>query len=296
MQPIVSVIIVTFNAEAHIEQAVKSFLTQTFERKELVIIDGGSTDNTISIIGGFDQSLIKWISEPDKGIYDAMNKGIKMAKGEWLYFLGADDYFINNLVLEKVFERPYADIMYGDVYSVQLRRKYDGPTNSEKLLFSNLCHQSIFYKRVVFEKAGLYSLDFKLFSDWEFNIRCFFNKEIQTKYIDLVIAVYAEGGLSTLNTDIDFIRNFLFPLNLKYLNDSGISKLESIRFYDQWWRLIRSMRLRTNMDDAQKYSKSERIPMQIRAMISFQSKIPESLLWKGMFSKSFMLLSYVLKR
>lgn len=293
MQPIVSIIIVTFNAEAHIEQAIQSVLTQSFEEKELIIIDGGSTDSTLLKIKTFDQQLIRWISEPDKGIYDAMNKGIKMAKGDWLYFMGADDYFINNGILEKTLKAPKVDIIYGNVFSEQLKRKFDGPTNREKLLFSNLCHQSIFYNRAVFEKVGLYSLDYKLYSDWEFNLRCFFNHEIETKYIDLVIAVYAKTGLSSLNSDLYFLRKFLFPMNLKYINDYGLSKLKNIRFYDRWWRLLRSMNLKDGMNDVQRYSKTEKIPLQIERIILFQNKIPSKALRKGVLSKFCMFLSYV---
>lgn len=295
MHPTVSIIVVTFNAASHIEHVIRSFVAQTYSEKELIIIDGGSTDETISIIKKFQHPEIKWISERDNGIYDAMNKGICLASGDWLYFMGADDYFKNESVLEAVFceDLSEVDIVYGDVYSIQLKRNYDGPTNTEKLLFSNLCHQSIFYRKSVFERLGNYSLDFKLFSDWEFNLRCFLNPQIQTKYKDLVIAIYADSGASTVEKDLQFNRHFLFPFNLKYLNEHGISKLKSIRFYDRWWRLARSLKLTTGMKEANEFANGENIPPSVKGMIRFQNRLSSKLLNMGVFSKMFMTFSYI---
>lgn len=295
MQPEVSIIVATFNAEKHLEHLIQSFLTQTFALKELVIIDGGSTDRTIDIIRKYEQPGINWTSGPDKGIYDALNKGIQLASGNWLYFIGADDYFKNENVLEDIFKQDLSDIdiIYGDVYSMQLKRNYDGPTNPEKLLFSNLCHQSIFYRRSVFEMLGNYSLNFKLFSDWEFNLRCFLNDQIKTKYTNVVIAVYADSGASTIQKDIHFTRKFLFPFNLKYLEQNGFSKFKNIRYYDRWWRLIRSLKLEEGIKEASGMSNGESIPSVIQNMISFQSKFPRKILTAGIFSKALMSVSYI---
>lgn len=102
-----SIITVVFNDYRHIESTIKTVLTQTFTDKEYIIVDGGSTDGTKEIIQLYNEQ-IKWISEPDKGIYDAMMKGVRMAKGDWILFLNSGDYLENNTVLESVFDR-YVD-------------------------------------------------------------------------------------------------------------------------------------------------------------------------------------------
>ncbi len=295
MSPKVSVIIATFNAAVHIRKAIDSFLSQTYDSRELIIIDGGSSDDTVSIIKEYQNGTIRWISEPDKGVYDAMNKGMVMATGEWLYFLGADDFFMDESVLEKVFVNDLAntDIVYGDVYSVLLKRNYDGPTNEEKLLFSNLCHQSIFYRKEVFEKAGNYNLEYKLFADWEFNIRCFIQYNFCTKYVPVVIAEYAASGISTLNKDMNFLRNFLFPVNLKYLLEVGDGRLRNIKYYDRWWRLLRSMKTGDSLKDL---SNGIPVPRKIIRMQGFQKLIPEKILFVGIFSKALMMVSYLFNR
>ena len=291
----VTVIIATFNAAPYIRKAIKSFLSQTFVSKELVIIDGGSSDETLSIINEYQDKKFHIISEPDKGVYDAMNKGVQLANGEWIYFLGADDFFMNERVLEQVFENKLEDfdIVYGDVFSVLLNKNYDGPTNKEKLLFSNLCHQSIFYRKEVFETAGLYNLKYKLFADWEFNIRCFIHYDFRTVYIPVVIAEYAASGISTLNKDLDFIRNFLFFENLNHLYEVGIDHLGRIGYYDRWWRLLRSMATNENL---QIFARGIAVPELILKMHSFQKKIHQRMLHCGITSKICMALSFIFNR
>ena len=102
--PLISLITVTFNAEQLLAQTWQSAMNQTYQNFELILVDGGSKDNTLQIAKQFKNKIGTLISEPDKGIYDAMNKGIKAAKGEWVYFLNAGDSFYNNEVLESIFE------------------------------------------------------------------------------------------------------------------------------------------------------------------------------------------------
>lgn len=295
MNPKVSVIIATFNADKYIRKAIESFLSQTLESKELIIVDGASSDATISIANEYLERGVCVVSEADSGVYDAMNKGVSLAKGDWLYFLGADDFFMNEKVLESVFGNDHddVDILYGDVYSVLLKRNYDGPTNKEKILFSNLCHQSIFYRKEVFVKAGLYNLNYRLFSDWEFNIRCFVEFEFRTKYIPVVIAEYAASGISTVNKDTKFLRGFLFTENLKYLLRNGTERLKKIRYYDQWWRLLRSMQV---TDDLRGYANGISVPGKILKMYSFQKRFSHKVLFNGVFSKLLMTLSFLTNR
>jgi glycosyltransferase involved in cell wall biosynthesis len=294
MTPKISVIIAVFNGSKTLKNAIDSVLVQAYKSLEIVVIDGNSTDGTLEVLKKYNASNLIWISESDDGIYDAMNKGIKIATGEWIYFLGADDTFYNNNILTEIFgniKNYECDFLYGNVHSLALNRKYDGKFDKERILFQNISHQSIFYKKVIFNKIGLYNKNFKTFADWDFNIKCFYNFEIKIKYIDILIANFAVGGLGTSSPDLFFIRNCLFEKNLSVLNNDGHRKLYNIKFYDKWWRLIRSMKLneKANLTD---FAAKEQIPKAIERMYLLQKKIPYKLLSKGIFSKSFMFVSY----
>ena len=294
MTPLVSIIVVTFNAAEHIENAIKSFLNQNFESKELIIIDGNSKDNTVRIIQKFQSENIRWLSEPDNGIYDAMNKGVHLAKGEWIYFLGSDDYFVDENVLSRVFTNNLigVDFLYGNVIMSPKNKIYDGPFDRRKILFKNICHQAIFYRKSIFNTLGLYNIRYKSLADWHFNIKCFFTDKIQVKYTPQLIANFASGGISKQNTDLAFFREFLFPINLQQLNEGGLQKLINIQFYDSWWRLLRSLRLRGKMDLLNQFAGKERVPKVIQHMFNLQQKVHLDILKNGFVSKTLMFLSY----
>jgi glycosyltransferase involved in cell wall biosynthesis len=297
--PLLSIIIVTFNAGKTLQIALDSIFQQSFEDFEIVVVDGNSSDDTVDILEKIKDTRLNWISEPDVGIYDAMNKGINRATGQFLYFLGADDQLKNNKVFEKIFEKGTyedSDFLYGNVYSELLKRNYDGPFDEEKILFSNICHQAIFYKSSVFEKVGLFDTRYLLFADWELNIRCFENLDMVIKYRDILIADYAGEGVSTLNSDLDFLRNFLFVHNVERLNSKGIRALKNIRYYDRWWRLIRRMKLRDDKEISDFINSKGNIPESIKNIILVQRNYPEKKLNSGIFSKSMMMLNYATER
>lgn len=210
----VSVIIPTYNAEQYIKECLGSIIHQTYCEKEIIIIDGLSTDTTVSIVEEFSLKFqyITYVSEKDAGIYDAMNKGIKKAKGEWVIFLGSDDKLYTNNILEEIFskqENIVADVLYGNVCSSMFREKYDGLFTARKLLDKNICHQAIFFKRKVFRIVGNFSLKYKILADWEHNIRWFFDPKITHQYIDFIICNYSEVGISSTLVDNVFLNNKL---------------------------------------------------------------------------------------
>ena len=297
--PIISIITVVYNAAATLEETIKSVLAQTYENLEYVIVDGGSTDGTLDILKRYQNPKITWKSEPDKGIYDAMNKGIKMAKGEWIYFLGADDTFYNLQVLADIFSdqnNEGYDLLYGNVYAHALKRTYDGEFSRERILFQNISHQAIFYKKKIHGIVGYYNDQYKTFADWNLNIECFFHPEIKIKYIDIIVANFAAGGLGTSHPDLPFLRNYLFPKNLEMLHEEGIQSLKNIRLYDKWWRLLRSLRLDKSEGALEQYSKGEKLPVILQRMYNFQKQIPSKIIYIGILSKSAMLFSYCLNR
>ncbi|RDC64116.1 glycosyltransferase family 2 protein [Adhaeribacter pallidiroseus] len=207
--PLVSIIIPTFNAGSRLNNCLNSVLTQTMSDFEVIVIDANSTDNTLNTLKEFAQKdcRIQWLSESDHGIYDAMNKGITQSRGEWLYFLGSDDYLYNNEVLQTLFGnvnfREY-DVLYGNVYSDRFSGLYDGVFNVSKILEKNICHQAIFFNKKVFKKIGIFNCKFKAHADWEHNMRWFLSDKIKSKYIEMVIAYYTDGGFSSVNGDISF--------------------------------------------------------------------------------------------
>ncbi len=214
-KPLYSIIIPTFNSGATIETAIKSILTQTFENFELLIIDGASADDTLSIVEKYAvrDDRITFVSEKDNGVYDAMNKAIARAAGEWLYFLGSDDYLAGNEVLQEVTKEIQetagaVDFIYGNIISPTFAEKLNIVFSKEKLIEVNICHQAIFYRKNIFEDIGLYNLKYKLAADHEFNLRCYFNDKIKTKHIDVTIAYYHDGGLSSKSYDKVFFKEY----------------------------------------------------------------------------------------
>jgi glycosyltransferase involved in cell wall biosynthesis len=193
----ISIITPSYNSAPWIERAIKSALSQDYADWEHIIVDGGSSDNTLEVLEKYQH--LKWISKPDKGIYDAMNKGIKMSEGDWLFFMGADDYFIDEQVLSDVFinENLGYGIIYGNVTSPRWNHLYDGEFDKIKILDKNICHQAIFFNRSVFQKVGMFNLRYRAQADWDLNLKLFLNPKIEKKYINRVIAYYEDGGFSS---------------------------------------------------------------------------------------------------
>lgn len=218
---IFSIIIPTYNTSRTITQAVKSVIEQDFTGGlEILIIDGLSTDNTIDTVKSFQDNRIKIISGKDTGIYDAMNKGVKLAQGEFIYFLGSDDKLFDASVLTKVEANidESIDVIYGNVWSSRWGGNYDGEFTVDKIIHKNICHQAIFIRRHVFLDIGYFNLKYPILADWEHNWRWFFNPSIKKKFINLTIADYADGGISSKNGDCcPFLRERISILK-RYLN------------------------------------------------------------------------------
>lgn len=214
--PKLSIIIPTFNSGAVLGRALDSIVGQTFIDWEVLIMDGVSTDNTLDVANSYNDNRIHVYSEPDNGIYDAMNKGIIKAKGEWFYFLGSDDWLLNSQVLQTVFQFDVKelDVMYGEVEAPQLGAKHRGVWSVEQIEY-NICHQAILFRSNLFKRIGLYNNKYKILADFEFNLRWFLNGKINSKHIDLEIAHYTKGGVSECCIDEPFEKDYPLLL-LKY--------------------------------------------------------------------------------
>ena len=177
-----SIIIATFNADKIVKQALDSVLEQTFQKWECIIVDGASKDNTVNIVKEYAQkdSRFKYISEPDNGIFDAFNKGWKIAKGEWIYYLGADDFLQKDAFKKIPFDKlSNYDVIYGDIQvvfangDIQYRHPYHPNTLQYKMF---ACHQSILVKRCMLEKMNgfniAYSTSDMLLTLFTLNLSC----------------------------------------------------------------------------------------------------------------------------
>jgi len=233
--PLISIITVVFNGEKYLEETILSVINQTYPNVEYIIIDGGSTDGTLDIIKKYEHAIDYWVSEPDKGIYDAMNKGIKVAKGNWIYFLGADDILYD--VLHKVADN--LDVskkaIYGDVYMPKKHKIYNGKFTKFKMMFHNICHQAIVYNKEVFKK-NQFDLKYKLLADYAFNLSHYDEKSFH--YIPILIAFYndLDGSSSNGKDEVfqkekpDMIKKF-FPKHLFiyfYLRKQFVNFLDSV--------------------------------------------------------------------
>ncbi|MFC1740330.1 glycosyltransferase family 2 protein [Pseudomonadota bacterium] len=205
-----TIITPSFNAGAAIKDVVESVLEQQFSDYEHLVVDGSSSDDTLSILEAYPS--VRLVSEPDKGIYDAMNKGIRLARGKWLHFLGADDIYIDSRVLADVAAQldDHLDVVYGDVESDRFPDRYAGPFDELKIYYQNVCHQSIFFRKSVFDKTGMFNTRYKVHADWDHNLKWLIDPQIQSRYMDRVIANYADGGFSSRTPDAVFESDFTF--------------------------------------------------------------------------------------
>lgn len=241
-QPVFSIITITFNADKWLEQTILSVVSQSYPYIEYIIIDGNSTDGTIDIIKRYASGISYWVSEPDKGLYDAMNKGLLKATGEYVWFINAGDTLpssdkIHNLVslLQKKTILP--DILYGETMiideqgrSLGLRRLKVPETLSWKSFKMGMlvCHQSFIVRR---EIAPFYDLQYRYSSDFDWCIRCM--KQAGTFCnARMVIANFLEGGTSTVQRKASLKERY--HIMCKYYGKVSTSLLHiwfAIRFY-----------------------------------------------------------------
>ena len=236
--PFFSIIIPTYNSEKTLKKCLTSVVNQSFIDYEVLIIDGLSTDNTLKIVENFNDSRIKNFSEADEGIYDAMNKGIKLAQGEWLYFSGSDDELYDDKVLYDIAvfiqRNNQLSFVYGNTIFTKNQNVYDGEFDRLKFYLKNICHQAIFYKKELFKIIGLFNLQYKILADWDFNTRCFFYRGLQIKYIDRIIANYDESGISS----VENVLHAKERLAIKILMIS-VTKQQKMYFY--WYHFFLSL-------------------------------------------------------
>ncbi|MFA5216264.1 glycosyltransferase family 2 protein [Sulfuricurvum sp.] len=215
-KPLITIITAVYNGETHLEETIQSVINQTYENVEYIIIDGGSTDKTLDIIHKYEEKIDYWSSEKDKGIYDAMNKGINLARGEWINFMNSGDTFYNKNVLNEIFVNPKifknTDFIYSDTL-------LDGKILHTCNIQTNvIIHQSLLYRRSLHQEKGLY-LVYKnlLISDYLFFMLC---KDKHWYKSDVIISIYSTNGLSN--------KKFAIHLNQKIGTDLMFNNISRV--------------------------------------------------------------------
>jgi glycosyltransferase involved in cell wall biosynthesis len=231
---LITIVTVVFNGEKFLENTIQSVMSQTYESIEYIIVDGGSSDDTLNIVKKYDDLIEYWVSEKDRGIYDAMNKAIDLSSGELIYFLNAGDSLYEVNTVEKIAKIYEHDIsVYGNVLFTQSQKVYGGKFSKLKLLHKNICHQSIFYNNH-FLRKNKFDLHYSTLADYAINIKLFGGKA--AKYEDIIIANYDQNGKSSRNLDLLFIKEkkILIKDNfgwLYYLTYIILRKLNNLRIF-----------------------------------------------------------------
>jgi len=203
----ISIITIAYNSENSISDAINSVLSQTYPNIEYIIVDGKSKDKTVEIVKSYGNKISKFVSEPDKGIYDALNKGIEMASGDVVGFMHSDDLFADEHVIEKVarlFKEKNVDSIYGDLNYVFkndtnkiLRYWKSDEFSLRRLKFGWMPpHPTFYVKRKIYEKYGGFDIDFKISSDYDSMLRFLGKYKISTAYLPEVMIKMRVGGAS----------------------------------------------------------------------------------------------------
>jgi len=216
---LITVVTVVYNNINSLEETILSIINQSYKNIEYIIIYGGSTDGTVDIIRKYNDKINYWKSEPDKGIYDAMNKALNLSNGDFLIFLNAGDtFFSDNTLLEFVRKAHNKNaIYYGNaIYINKLTKEQywrGGSFNKYRLSKTNICHQTIFFSKKAYH-SNSYNLKYNLFADWEYNMQLF--RKFHYLHLNQTIAYYDSTGISAINRDPFFEKN-LFKIKIYYL-------------------------------------------------------------------------------
>lgn len=197
--PLITVVTVVYNGAATLEQTIQSVVNQTYDNVEYIIVDGASTDGTLDIVRKYEDKIDYWQSEPDKGIYDAMNKGIGLATGDYVALLNSGDWYENNTietVVNRIIKNPVVDIYYGmmRIYSEEKKFLWVYAYNHNYLERAMISHPTSFVKRTLYEKYH-YNLEYKSAADYDLFLT-FYQNNISFYFIEKILGNYTLGGMS----------------------------------------------------------------------------------------------------
>jgi glycosyltransferase involved in cell wall biosynthesis len=232
---LVSIIVPVLNRRESLELTLASVLAQGSDF-ECLVMDGGSSDGTLEFLQGIKDFRLLYFSGRDGGIYEAMNKGASLAKGRFLYFLGAGDILLPEALAAMTphLKTTGAQVVYGD--AILRGEVYDGEFDCMKLCRENICHQALFCSREVFDLVGNFETQYRSFADWAWNFRWFGQKAVMRKYVPAVVAKFEDGGVSGRGDEI-------FERNKPRLIRRHLGFVIYLKFYwPQWiesfWRYV----------------------------------------------------------
>jgi glycosyltransferase involved in cell wall biosynthesis len=256
----ISIITINYNNKIGLQKTIESVVNQTYNNLEYIVIDGGSKDGSVVIIEQYSEKINHWISEKDTGVYNAMNKGIKISSGEYLLFLNSGDFFLNkNVILNSIsFFNKKISFYYGNLHLSTNNIPTTHWKPASKLSFSyfleySIPHPACFIKKEMFTKYGLYNENLKIVSDWEFFITtiCKYNESFQ--YIDIDISNFDETGISSADEnrkkqleEKEWVFQNHFPLfiqdgnRLKFIENKKIQQFSIIKKRKIAWKLLKA--------------------------------------------------------
>lgn len=236
--PKLSIITVNLNNKEGLQKTLESVFSQTFADYEYIIIDGGSTDGSKELIEKHKNKFVYWVSEKDKGIYNAMNKGIMQAKGDLVIFLNSGDYYISanlfDYALDK-FDTNKADLFFcGFIWDDPVLRVFEYAHKKnicyvEDLRSSNFPHPGTFYKRILFDKIGLFNENYKILGDYDWNCRALIKFKIPFQYLNIITAYFIADGISTKASFRDLRRIEEKQIKETYFSNKTSKSLERIK-------------------------------------------------------------------
>lgn len=207
-QALFSVIIPSYNCGRKLEATIESVLSQPPGLYELIVVDGGSTDGTLGVLGKF-AGRLKYVSEPDQGVYDAMNKGVALATGRYVFILGGGDRLRDGVLGRVAGLLPDApSFVYGDAYLERHDVTMGGAAERADFIRTNICQQAIFYERTIFEMLGGFDLRYRVYADWAFNMKCFADPRLGKVYLGMTVADFEGWGISDTQADARFVKDF----------------------------------------------------------------------------------------
>jgi len=231
----ISIITVTYNAEKFLEKTIQSVINQNYKNLEFLIIDGKSTDKTINIIKKYENQLTYWISEEDNGIYDAMNKGINKATGDWINFMNAGDMLSSNTILTEVFNKTYnCDVIYSDSFIINNKLEITKEFKAENLNYflkaqMPFIHQSSFIRRDIMLNFP-FRTDYKLASDYDLFFNLYHNGYKFEYLKNIKIANFLSGGMHTFNM-VQYTAEATNSLLFTTSNKSSLENLEIVEIF-----------------------------------------------------------------
>lgn len=241
--PKLSIITINLNNKEGLKRTMASVLSQTFTDYEYLVIDGGSIDGSVDLIKEHEKKITYWVSEPDKGIYNAMNKGIVNANGEYCLFLNSGDSLANGKVIEETFKLSYTeDILYGDMLSGNQKLSFPHKLSFSFFIQHSLGHPSTFIKRVLFNKYETYNENYKIISDWAFFFRTIVVEKCTYKYLQgLTVSIFDTTGVS---------KNPAYELIIKNEKAHELSQLFPVIFGDDAVSLIEKMEILSSYESS----------------------------------------------